>query len=83
MPRDATVAVVLTRVTEEAAIALGNLRRSGFAVTAILVTLEDNDLHDWASAPEWAERLMAEGVQFRRVQDEAGLEQLCAAHFVR
>jgi uncharacterized protein (DUF58 family) len=83
MPRDATVAVVLTRVTEEAAIALGNLRRSGFAVTAILVTLEDNDLHDWASAPEWAERLMAEGVPFRRVQDEAGLEQLCAAQFVR
>lgn len=83
MPRDATVAVVLTRVTEEAAIALGNLRRSGFAVTALLVTFEDNDLHDWASAPEWAERLMAEGVPFRRVQDEAGLEQLCADQFVR
>ncbi len=83
LPRDATVAAVLSEVSEEAAITLGNLRRSGFAVTAVLVSLEENDLHDWASAPEWADRLITEGIAFRRVQDEASLERLCAEHFVR
>jgi uncharacterized protein (DUF58 family) len=83
LPRDATVVAVLTRVTEETAIALGNLRRSGFIVIAVLVNFEEIDYHDWASPPEWADRLMAEGIDFRRVQDEASLTQLCAEHFVR
>lgn len=83
LPRDATVAVVLSRVTEEAAISLGELRRGGFAVTAVLVTTEENDLYDWGTAPEWAERLTAEGIPFRRVQDEESLQRLCAENFVR
>lgn len=83
LPRDATVVAVLTRVTEETAIALGNLRRSGFSVTAILVNFEETEYHDWASPPEWAGRLLAEGIDFRRVQDEASITRLCAEHFVR
>jgi uncharacterized protein (DUF58 family) len=83
LPRDATVTAVLTRVTEATAIALGNLRRSGFAVTAVLVSFDEQNYHDWASPPEWAGRLMGEGIDFRRVQDEASLTELCAAHFVR
>ncbi|MDP6447152.1 MAG: DUF58 domain-containing protein, partial [Pirellulaceae bacterium] len=35
LPRDATVVVILPQVSEDNAIALGNLRRQGFAVTAI------------------------------------------------
>lgn len=43
MPRDATVIAVLPRVPVESAIALGTLRRQGFAVTAILIGLDDGD----------------------------------------
>lgn len=82
LPRDATVVAVLTRVTEHTAIALGNLRRSGFIVTAVLVSFQEVEYHDWASPPEWAGRLLSEGIDFRRVQDEASLTQLCAEHFL-
>jgi uncharacterized protein (DUF58 family) len=37
IPRDATVVAILPDVSEETAIALGNLRRQGFAVTAIVI----------------------------------------------
>lgn len=83
LPRDATIAAVLTHVTEETAIALGILRRSGFAVIAVMVSYEENEYLDWASPPDWAERLLAEGVPFRRVRDEASLQELCAEHFIR
>lgn len=83
LPRDATIAAILTRVSETTAITLGNLRRSGFAVTAVVVSFEEATYHDWASAPDWAARLMAEGIPFRRVQDEESLTRLCAEHFVR
>jgi hypothetical protein len=43
MPRDATVIAILPQVPVESAIALGTLRRQGFAVTAILIGLDDND----------------------------------------
>jgi uncharacterized protein (DUF58 family) len=43
MPRDATVIAILPRVPVESAIALGTLRRQGFAVTAILIGLDDGD----------------------------------------
>ncbi len=37
LPRDATVVAVLGDVTTETAISLGNMRRNGFAVYAIVV----------------------------------------------
>ena len=43
MPRDATVIAVLPQVSAETAVALGTLRRQGFAVTAILIGLDEND----------------------------------------
>jgi uncharacterized protein (DUF58 family) len=43
MPRDATVIAILPRVPVETAIALGTLRRQGFAITALLVGLEEAD----------------------------------------
>jgi uncharacterized protein (DUF58 family) len=43
MPRDATIIAILPQVPAESAIALGTLRRQGFAVTAILIGLDDND----------------------------------------
>jgi uncharacterized protein (DUF58 family) len=83
-PRDASVIVILTDVTEAAAIALGNLRRGGFAVTAVLVMFGgENEYFDWAEPPPWAARLLAEGIAYRRVDDEASLSQLCAERLLR
>lgn len=42
-PRDATAIAILPRVPVETAIALGTLRRQGFAVTAILVGLDETE----------------------------------------
>jgi uncharacterized protein (DUF58 family) len=43
LPRDATVLAILPRVPLETATALGGLRRQGFAVTAVLIGLSDDD----------------------------------------
>ncbi|MFM8273907.1 MAG: DUF58 domain-containing protein [Gemmata sp.] len=43
MPRDATVIAVLPRVPVESAIALGTLKRQGFAVSVLLIGLDDNE----------------------------------------
>jgi uncharacterized protein (DUF58 family) len=72
LPRDATVLAVLPEATLEAAVALGELRRRGFAVTVVLVMLDENQL-ELAYA-----RLMSEGVRdFRHLSDEAQLAYLC------
>lgn len=42
IPRDATVIAILPRVPPETAVALGTLRRQGFAVTSILIGLDEN-----------------------------------------
>jgi uncharacterized protein (DUF58 family) len=42
IPRDATVIAILPHVSSETAVALGTLRRQGFAVTAILIGLDEN-----------------------------------------
>jgi uncharacterized protein (DUF58 family) len=72
IPRDATVIAVLGNVSVESALALGNLRRRGLAVTAILVACEGDRLEKAHG------RLLAEGVRdVRRLQNEEGLAYLC------
>ena len=83
LPRDATVIAILPEVTEAIAIALGNLRRRGYAVTAVLVMFGEVEYFDWAAPPEWAGRLLGEGVDFRRIDDEQTLAALCAEQFVQ
>jgi uncharacterized protein (DUF58 family) len=83
LPRDATVIAVLSDVSDEAAIALGNLRRSGYAVIAVLVMFGETEYYDWARPPEWAGRLLAQHIDFRRVDDEASLSRLCAERILR
>ncbi|MBT6155494.1 MAG: DUF58 domain-containing protein [Planctomycetaceae bacterium] len=73
MPRDATVIAILSDVPPETAIALGNLRRRGFAVTAVLVMFDDE-----AHYPDCMGRLLAERIDVRRIEDEASLSNLCA-----
>jgi hypothetical protein len=72
LPRDATVIAVLGEVSVETAVSLGNLRRQGFAITAILIAME-------AHALEKAHgRLLAEGIRdVRHLAREEGLPTLC------
>jgi uncharacterized repeat protein (TIGR01451 family) len=60
LPKDATVIAILPRVPIESALALGLLRRQGFAVSAVLVGMADDGSEDRAVA---AGRLIAEGVR--------------------
>jgi uncharacterized protein (DUF58 family) len=72
LPRDATVIAVLAEVSVETAVALGNLRREGFAVTAILMVFEFKDLEKGHG------RLLAEGVRdVRHLARPEGLPTLC------
>ncbi|MFQ5730381.1 MAG: DUF58 domain-containing protein [Planctomycetaceae bacterium] len=77
LPRDATVVAILPDVPPETAVALGTLKRSGYAVTAILVMFPDEDAY-----PDSAGRLMAEGIDVRTVSDEEGLSTLCSTQMV-
>jgi uncharacterized protein (DUF58 family) len=77
LPRDATVVAILGSVSAETALALGSLRRRGYAVTAIPVVLEGEALdHDLI-------RLMAEGIEVRQLKSEAELPGLCQRQLLR
>ena len=72
LPRDATILAVLPDVSVEAAIALGNQRRAGLAITVVLILLEDEPLERAYG------RLVAEGIRdIRHLKDEAELPELC------
>lgn len=74
MPKDATVIAVLPRVPVETSVALGQLRRQGFAVSVVLVGIAD----DGGDARVQAHgRLVAEGIRdVRYVNTEAELMAL-------
>ena len=71
LPRDATVVAVLPAVSVEAALTLGTLKRSGFAVTAILINLPSDDFEKAYG------RLVAEGIDVRHLRAEQELPALC------
>jgi uncharacterized protein (DUF58 family) len=73
LPRDATVVALLPDVPTEAALALGNLRRRGHAVTAVLLMFDENHSVEQAHG-----RLLAEGIRdVRHLKGEAELPSLC------
>jgi len=73
LPRDATAMAVLAEVTAESAIALGNLKRRGLAVSCVLVQMGDD-------AMERAYGLLAsEGIRdLRHCPSEEALPELCS-----
>jgi uncharacterized repeat protein (TIGR01451 family) len=72
IPRDATVVAVLPDASVETALALGTLRRQGFAVSAVLITLGPEQLEKSYG------RLLAEGIMdVRHLVSEEGLPELC------
>ena len=77
LPRDATVVAIVPQASPEAALALGGLRRRGFAVTVVLV-MHDDDLY-----AESAGRLIAAGVDVLRIEDEAAVSSFCSRQMVR
>jgi len=83
IPRDATVVPVLRQVTPAIAIALGGLVRRGFLVTAVVVAFGKEPVPDWAQPPEWAGLLLAQGIDFRMVNSEESVMNLCAEAIVR
>ncbi len=80
MPRNAGVVAILGDVTDDSAVALGNLRRRGYAVTAVLAAFDEPSTPDWAQRPDWAGWLLAAGVDVRRVENEVAVADLCAQH---
>jgi uncharacterized protein (DUF58 family) len=83
IPRDATVVPVLRQVTPAIAIALGELVRRGFLVTAVVVAFGNDSVPDWAQPPEWAALLLAQGIDFRLVNSEESVMNLCTEAIVR
>lgn len=82
IPRDATVVAVLRKVTPSIAAALGALAKRGFLVTTIIVAF-GVELPDWARAPEWAEMLLTQGIDFHLVNSEEAISNLCAQAIVK
>jgi len=72
IPRDATVLCLLPRVTLEAAMAIGDLRRQGYAVSVVLIAIPENDL-PVALARLTAERLL----DVRHLRNEDQIPLLC------
>ena len=60
LPRDATVICLLPRVPVETSLALGHLRRQGFAVSVLLIGLAEDGGDARVVA---AGRLLAEGIR--------------------
>lgn len=77
MPRDASVIVILPKVTMETAIALGELRRQGYAITAVINTYEEDDFAH-ASGP-----LLAAGIPTRHLKDEQAVIEVCRQYVLR
>jgi uncharacterized protein (DUF58 family) len=77
LPRDATVVALLADVPVETALAMGNLRRQGLAISVVLIALDGERLEKCYG------RLWAEGIMdVRPLRNEAGLPDLCR-HQVR
>ena len=82
LPRHATVVALLADVPMETAFALGQLRRQGYAVVAVVAMFDENKFPDWARRPDWAAWLLAEHIEVRRVDDEESIGQLCSAYLM-
>jgi len=78
MPRDATVVAILASVSSETAIALGNLRRQGYAVTIVLIVIDESALDDAYR------HLLGQNLRdIRHLERADMLPDLCRAHIDR
>jgi uncharacterized protein (DUF58 family) len=77
MPRDATVIAILPQVTSYTVVTLQNLRRRGFAVSAILNLYEDYDFA-MASGP-----LQSVGIDTHHLKNEESISGICQRFLLR
>jgi hypothetical protein len=70
-------------VTPQIAVALGDVARRGLLVTAIVVSMEMEAVPDWARPPDWAALLLAQGIDFRVLNSEEAVGNLCAEAIIR
>jgi len=77
IPRDATAVAILTSANFETAVALGELRHKGIAVTAIL------NMYDDAVFAEASALLAAEGIDARQLKSVEALPTLCRQYVLR
>ena len=70
-PRDASIVAILSRVDLAYGVALGELRRQGFAVTAIINCVDIERFSQLSSA------LLAEGIETRHLYDEDSIRTIC------
>ncbi len=77
LPRDATVVAIVTAVTEETAVALGNLVRRGYAVSALVNVYDDREYSEAAG------KLLAQRIDARHLRDEAAVSHVCQAHVLQ
>jgi uncharacterized repeat protein (TIGR01451 family) len=76
LARDATIVAVMARVTPAAALALGHLKRQGFAVSVVLLAFDELERVDFAGP------LLAEGLPVRSLSDEKELSNFCELQLV-
>ncbi len=79
LPRDAGIVTVLQDASPKTALALGQLRRQGFAITILLIQFDQIHNPDWAQTPTWAKPLVAEGLHFIPIANEEQLAELSTA----
>jgi len=77
LPRDATVVALLATPSIETAVALGELRRKGLAVTAIL------NLYDDMEFEQASVQLAVEGIEARHLKSVEALPDLCRQYVLR
>jgi uncharacterized protein (DUF58 family) len=77
IPRNTTAVAILASLSLETAVALGEMRRNGFAVTAIL------NLYDDEEFAQAAAQLAAEGIQSKHLKNMEALPNLCREYILR
>ncbi len=77
MPRDASVIVVLQEIDDTAALALGMLRRQGYAVSAIINNYE-NEAYTMATT-----RLMSQKIKTYHLLGESSISEICKSLVLR
>jgi hypothetical protein len=78
LPRDATVIALVPAVSEQTALALGSLKRQGYAVSVLLVLPAEDEI------PTAYGRLAAQGIRdVRPLASEEALPNLCLAEVNR
>lgn len=70
-PRDASIIAILSKVNLEYGVALGELRRQGYAVSAIV------NCYDIEHYSQLSEALLAEGIETRHLRDEDSIRSIC------